>query len=60
MKIDNNYIEQLKAKIESTKFSISVHKKHLLQEQITLESLEQKLEEVTTFPEPKHFGMEEV
>jgi hypothetical protein len=60
MKIDSNYIDQLKAKIKNVKFNIECHEKHLLQEQITLESLEQKLEEVTTLPTPKDFGMEEV
>lgn len=60
MKIDSNYIDQLKAKIKSTEFSISVHKKALLQEQIALKTLSRELEEVTTLPTPKDFGMEEV
>ena len=60
MKIDDNYIEQLKAKIEDTQFKLNVHKKAQLQEEITLKALNRELEEVTTLPQPKDFGMEEV
>ena len=60
MKIDDNYIEQLKAKIEDTQFKLNVYKKAQLQEEITLKALNRELEEVTTLPQPKDFGMEEV
>tara|TARA_R100001510_G_scaffold55612_1_gene59816 strand:+ start:1933 stop:2115 length:183 start_codon:yes stop_codon:yes gene_type:complete len=60
MKIDSNYINQLKAKIEDTKFKLNVHRKATLQEEITLKALSRELEEVTTLPQPKDFGMEEV
>ena len=60
MKIDSSYIEHLKAKIEDTKFKLNVHRKATRQEEITLKALTRELEEVTTLPKPKDFGMEEV